>query len=290
MAGFDAQDFLQRLTSQNYKTHRVGQAKDMAVLTATGDVIGYSVGWNVEPGVFGFMADAQEIPVLLEKLEMFHFAERLEIKALPDLTTMILFNKHPEQVADGAVLGQSALEPGLCGQTNLNGLRVTWLTRKGLCASDLWFILPQAQQPHVAEMLKSQKIVPASEAQFEFYRIRAGWPKRGVDYDEESMILSVGLRLGAAFGKGCYPGQEVVERATAIGSSPQTLATVKLSKMPDAVPPMLLSVEGREAGRVTSIAELDGTILGLGQIRTKQAGLNKAVQVADSPAEIVALY
>jgi folate-binding protein YgfZ len=254
----------------------------MAILTATGDVIGYSVGWNVAPGEFGFAADAQELPALLEKLEMFHFAEKLAIKSLPDLAVTILFDSNPSGTADAAMIGAERLDPGQCGTTNLGATPVTWLTRKGLSACDLWLIVAAKDMDAACAELKSKGLRAATTEEFEFYRIRAGWPKRGVDYDEESMILAVGLRSGAAFGKGCYPGQEVVERATAIGSSPKTLVSITLDSKFSGSLPQPIRIDDKEAGQLTSLASLGDNTMGLGQLRTKLVEIGRKVTVGNT--------
>ena len=48
-------------------------------------------------------------------------------------------------------------------------------------------------------------------------RIEAGIPWYGVDMDEDRIVLEVGLDHALSFNKGCYLGQEVVERASARG-------------------------------------------------------------------------
>ena len=148
----------------------------------------------------------------------------------------------------------------------------------------------ESDQGKLLADLSAQGLRPASPEEFEFYRIRAGWPKRNVDYDDESMILAVGLRQGVAFGKGCYPGQEVVERATAIGSSPKTLVTVQLDSLPAGTPPLPVAIDGKEVGKLTSWASFNGCHLGLGQIRTKQVALQGNVSVKEIHGEIIARH
>ena len=48
-------------------------------------------------------------------------------------------------------------------------------------------------------------------------RIEAGIPRYGVDFNEDNLLLEVGLDYAVSFNKGCYLGQEVVERIRSRG-------------------------------------------------------------------------
>lgn len=52
-----------------------------------------------------------------------------------------------------------------------------------------------------------------SVAELEEMRVDAGWPRLGVDYQPGDVPAATGLvHFAASFTKGCYPGQELVER------------------------------------------------------------------------------
>jgi folate-binding protein YgfZ len=48
-------------------------------------------------------------------------------------------------------------------------------------------------------------------------RVEAGIPRYGVDFTEDNLLLEVGLDNAVSFTKGCYLGQEVVERIRSRG-------------------------------------------------------------------------
>jgi folate-binding protein YgfZ len=48
-------------------------------------------------------------------------------------------------------------------------------------------------------------------------RIEAGIPRYGIDFTEENLLLEVGLENAVSFTKGCYLGQEVIERIRSRG-------------------------------------------------------------------------
>ena len=269
--GPDAADFLQRISSQNYKSPATGEARDMAILTPTGDIIGFCVGFQPSVNEFYFAVHQREFAATLKQLEDFFFTENLEIKATPDLSPLLLTD-HADRTGtacrartDGILFSRPTLAPG-----------DQWLIAENQCLAEL------------LSDLKQQGFSPLDEAEFEFRRIVAGWPVSGVDYDEDTMILAAGLSSGVAFNKGCYPGQEVVERATAIGASPKKLVTIEFERSPRV--PGSIQVEGKEVGRLTSVATLDGRTVGLGQMRTKVAEPQKMVVVDNVQGVIIAIH
>jgi tRNA-modifying protein YgfZ len=106
-------------------------------------------------------------------------------------------------------------------------------------------------------------------------RIRAAWPAMGAEIVPGETIpgeLPHVVRLAVSFTKGCYPGQELVERMDSRGSTaPRLLRRVQLSGA--AAAGSTLVVGGQEVGRLTSVA---GT-----------AGLAVVRRSVDVPAEAV---
>src|SRR5439155_24887073 len=60
-------------------------------------------------------------------------------------------------------------------------------------------------------------VTPVGQDAFEILRLEAGYPRYGVDVDENTIMLEAGYKDAVSFTKGCYLGQDVVARATHIG-------------------------------------------------------------------------
>lgn len=100
---------------------------------------------------------------------------------------------------------------------------------------------------------------------YERLRIAAGFPRMGVDLDEGSIPNESGLvEQAVSFTKGCYRGQELVERIHARGGNRQLLRVV--SAPADVPPGAVLRAGEREVGRVTSVAPGD-PLLALAYVR-----------------------
>jgi folate-binding protein YgfZ len=89
----------------------------------------------------------------------------------------------------------------------------------------------------------------------EVARVDAGWPAMGAEIvPGETIPAETGITdVAVDFRKGCYPGQELVERMDSRGASaPRRLRVVDV---PDgAAPGDPIIVDGEEVGRLTSVA------------------------------------
>jgi folate-binding protein YgfZ len=83
-------------------------------------------------------------------------------------------------------------------------------------------------------------------------RVEAGIPWYGVDMDESRIVLEVGLEHAISFKKGCYLGQEVVERATARGHVNRKLSGLLVHGNTIPVSGDKLFHDSQEVGWVTS--------------------------------------
>jgi aminomethyltransferase len=103
-------------------------------------------------------------------------------------------------------------------------------------------------------------------------RLEAGVPWAGVDMDQDVLAMEMDMEAAFSFSKGCYLGQEVVERVAARGHVNRRRVGLRLdiAEVPEC--PGTIRVAGRDVGRITSAAHsyLLGQTVGLGiaQIKT----------------------
>lgn len=121
-------------------------------------------------------------------------------------------------------------------------------------------------------------------------RLEAGIPWHGRDMDETTLIGEVGLEAAISYTKGCYLGQEVVERVSARGQVHRKL--VGLLCEGEQVPPpgSALVHEGKEVGRVTSAARSPArdAVIALGYARRELCNVGRELQVTLPHGTVVA--
>jgi glycine cleavage system T protein len=86
----------------------------------------------------------------------------------------------------------------------------------------------------------------------EILRVEAGLPRYGVDMDEENLLLETGLDQAVSFQKGCYIGQEVIERVRSRGHVNRKLAGIVLGGKSPAHRGDKITSDGKEIGKITS--------------------------------------
>jgi folate-binding protein YgfZ len=132
---------------------------------------------------------------------------------------------------------------------------------------------------------------PVGSIAMETLRIEAGYPKYGVDVDQDTIVLEAGFKDAISFTKGCYLGQEVVARATHIGRVNKQL--VRLEIKADVPPPgrSKLMSNGAESGFVTSAIFSPGLgkVVGLGYVNRDNAKEGATLMVEGPDAQLPVL-
>lgn len=71
----------------------------------------------------------------------------------------------------------------------------------------------------------------SSEEEFHFKRVLYGIPQYPIEYNEKILFSEYPVEEAISFNKGCYVGQEVVEKIDALGETPKVLVRFK-TKVP----------------------------------------------------------
>lgn len=86
----------------------------------------------------------------------------------------------------------------------------------------------------------------------EILRVEAGLPRYGIDMGEDNLLLETGLDQAVSFQKGCYLGQEVIERVHSRGHVNKKLAGIFLDGQSPARRGDKIVSSEKEIGAVTS--------------------------------------
>jgi folate-binding protein YgfZ len=127
-------------------------------------------------------------------------------------------------------------------------------------------IIPNDEAEAVWQGFLLKGVAPVGQVALEILRLEAGYPRYGVDLDENTIILEAGYKDAISFTKGCYLGQEVVARATHIGRVNKSLVQFRTDSDHVPGPKSKLQAGDKEAGYVTSAAFSLGlkAVVGLG--------------------------
>ncbi len=121
----------------------------------------------------------------------------------------------------------------------------------------------------LTEALLQVGAVSVGAAAQRLYRMAAGIPQFGEDIRERDLPQETGQDRALHFAKGCYVGQEIVERIRSRGQVHRVLTGFELTAAGSAGDKIVS--EGKEAGEITSTASFSGPDekgrIGLGYLR-----------------------
>ncbi len=127
---------------------------------------------------------------------------------------------------------------------------------------------------------------PATDEDARLVRLENGRPRYGEDIRDTSLPQETGQMHAVSFTKGCYLGQEIVERIRAQGHVNRKLVRLRL----DSVAPAgaKLTADGAEAGEITSSAYSPalGSAVALAYVRANYAVPGQALAAGDIPAVV----
>jgi folate-binding protein YgfZ len=163
-----------------------------------------------------------------------------------------------------------------------NGWNLRILRGYGVLAQHYEFWLPTAGLPKLWSCLRTGGATPVGSASLEAFRIAEGIPAYGIDIVERDLPQETSQMRALHFAKGCYLGQEIVERIRSRGNVHRHLRPLELA---GPVPPggtELTLEDGTAAGQITSAAELPlkkgRRVFGLGMMKAEAEARSQSFQ------------
>lgn len=221
MTGEDRISFLQGMVSNDIKALRPGEGCAATLLTEQGRIVADLRVYALDMCLL-LDVDARIKEKMVESLSRFIIADDVEMEDLSEQqVTFALQGPFAPQVLATAGTSFSFDKAFQHQETVLanTNVRAIWVSDTGEEGYEL--LVPSAQAEQVWQTLIQAGgplgLRPVGLTALNMLRIEAGIPWYGLDMDEGRLVLEVGLQQALSFSKGCYLGQEVVERATARG-------------------------------------------------------------------------
>jgi folate-binding protein YgfZ len=144
----------------------------------------------------------------------------------------------------------------------------------------------------LAEAARAQGGGPIGYTTFNALRLEAGVPWFSYDFNDKVIPQEAALETThVSFSKGCYTGQEIVERVRSRGHVNRRRVGLEFSGQ--AIPAFAtpLSVADREVGLVTSAALSPalGRIIGMGYVRSEANSVGSELEWAGGTAKVIEL-
>lgn len=128
--------------------------------------------------------------------------------------------------------------------------------------------------------------VPCGLRAAEALRVLEATPRYGIDISERDLPQETSQTRALHFAKGCYLGQEIVERIRSRGNVHRRLAQFTLTTPPSELPAEL-NADAQAVGRITSTAAWQGALYGLGIVRGELADRHPSLAYASGAATLL---
>ena len=165
--------------------------------------------------------------------------------------------------------------------------------RQGLVAGHdgFWIEVPAQEGPALADELLAAGALRATARECEAERVRMGVPRFGADFGPGNIPHETQQLRAVSFTKGCYTGQEIVERVRSQGQVRRLLVAIELDS--ESVPEQAaVQYRGRAVGELTSATPACGAAgkaRGFSIVRREAASEGTLVRVGGTPGTVISV-
>jgi aminomethyltransferase len=279
--GRDRVRFLHNITSNEVKKMAPGTGCYAFLLTAQGRI-------QADLHLFcfpdRFLIDTEpdlraKVPGLILKYKV---ADQIELEDVTDQTASIAV-EGPTAAAVLAACGAPAPVAD-CAHAAWGDSTVACVSLTGQPGYRLYG--PAGRRAEWITQLASAGAPVATDEDARLVRIENGKPRYGDDIHDTSLPQETGQLHAVSFTKGCYLGQEIVERIRTQGRVNWKLVRVEIAASEPLSPGARLTAQGAEAGEVTSsvFSPRAGKVVALAIVRSQFADPGTALDAGQTAA------
>jgi len=292
LSGGDRVRWLNGMVTNNVRDLAPGRGVYAFLLNPQGHILGDLYAYNRGESLL-VDTDQSQVEKILAVFDKYIIMDDVEVTDISDKLTAI--------AVAGSTAGECLRTAGftVAALEALQSVELTWeqismtLVRgdNPLVESfELW--LAPENHGRVYEALVKSGAKAVGTAAVELFRIAAGIPRYGADIRERDLPQETEQERALSFVKGCYVGQEIVERIRSRGQVRRKFAGFDVQGGVPA-PGTKIQVDGKDAGEITSAASLPWASgdrrVALGYIRREVATPGKLLDAGGTKATVAHL-
>ncbi len=268
--GNDRVRWLNGMVTNSVQALQVGDGAYTFLLNAQGRIQGDATVWCSSEDLLLLETDLSQLQPMMELLDRFIIMDDVELREFRDDWKGVRI-AGPDASALLAKLDLPAPTGALAKHTGLHWRGYTLTLIRAYSPLVPRFEVWSRDAGAIAELaaaLRQGGTQDVSPESFELLRMLEGIPRYGIDIRDKDLPQETAQTRALHFSKGCYLGQEIVERIRSRGQVHRTFAQFALTgDVPS--PGAELSSDGKPVGVLTSVAAepVDGTRLALGYLR-----------------------
>ncbi|HWR37048.1 MAG TPA: glycine cleavage T C-terminal barrel domain-containing protein [Clostridia bacterium] len=292
VSGEDRVRWLNGMVTNNIRDQHLNHGNYNFLLNPQGRIQGDMVVYNRGEHLL-VSTEIWQVPKITETFEHFIIMDDVEVSNISDkLASLGIAGPQSRERLARAGCTVPPLDNLQVVDTEWHGIGVSIARGISSRADSYEIWLQPANAVLVWDALTEAGAVPVGSQALNWLRIVSGTPRFGVDIGERDLPQETGQSHALNFAKGCYVGQEIVERIRSRGSVHRTFAGFEVQ----GAPPdhgTKISVSEKQVGEITSAATVpfstgDRT-LALGYIRRENAAPGSELQAGDTRLQVSAL-
>jgi len=292
LTGSDRVRWLNGMITNNVRDLTAGHGVYGFLLNPQGHILGDLIAYNRAEHIL-VDTDQSQLETILATFDHYIIMDDVEVANISDkLSAIGLTGPNAGSVLKAAGLEVPELKPLQIAdlpwqQTNVSIVRGESVS---FPSYEVWVASEHAAS--VRETLQRSGAVPVGPEALELYRVALGIPLYGKDIRERDLPQETEQQRALNFNKGCYVGQEIVERIRSRGAVHRKFTGFTVTGAAPA-PGTKIQAQAKDVGEITSSAVIpspDGEhTVALGYIRREVGVPGKEVEIAGSRAVVADL-
>lgn len=292
LAGGDRLRWLNGMITNNVRDLETGRGVYAFLLNPQGHILADLYAYNQGESLL-VDTDESQVDKILAVFDKYIIMDDVEVSNISDqLAAIGIAGPRSREALRAAGFDVPELKALQMVETHGQESGATLLRGDNPCVEsfELWVAPRDTRKTY--EALVKAGARPVGTAALELLRIAAGIPRYGVDIREKDLPQETEQERALNFTKGCYVGQEIVERIRSRGQVRRKFTGFEVTGALPA-PGSKIQVEGKDVGEITSTASLPlaGGERGvaLGYIRREVATPGKQIEAGGSVARVAGL-
>jgi folate-binding protein YgfZ len=251
LTGADRVRWLNGMVTNNIRDLAVGQGIYAFLLNPQGKIQADLYAFNRGERIV-VETESNQVETILQIFDRYIIMDEVEVENLAGQAAV--FGAVGPKSAEVLSEHGKEMQPLQVAKTQWNGFEITLVRGDNPCVPnyEIWAEPQDAQQLWNALLQKAPEIRVET---LEVFRVACGIPKFGVDIRQKDLPQETGQERALNFNKGCYVGQEIVERIRSRGAVHRMLTGFEVEgAIPS--PGFRIQHEGKDMAELTSVATL----------------------------------
>lgn len=285
--GEDRLRLLHAMSSNAVEDLKPGEGVRAYFLNAQGHILADTRIWVFEDSTL-LDTEPETRQSLAEHLEQYIIMDDVTLEDVTDSMAAVAV-EGPQARAIVATQIGAAPESG---EHHLASSGVTVVATSATGQPGCWLLAEAGEESELIRRLEAAGVAPATPEDTQAVRVENGVVRHTQDFFETTLPQESGQMGPVSFAKGCYLGQEIVERVRARGKVRRQLVRLEIDTaiLPSSGSAVL--ADGHEIGTLTSpvFSPRMGACLGFSIVRRDASGPDRSLTVGGHAARVTSAY